>query len=138
MNSVGIFLATTGDGIARAADGGDDEWSVEHVLEGEDVQCLAADPLTSGVVYAETDRRGVLRSDDYGTTWHTVGLMDENVKSLAVSRLEKDNIYAGTRPAKVYASEDAGGTWRELEGFRRIRSRRFWFSPADWPFTAYV
>jgi hypothetical protein len=60
------------------------------------------------------------------------------VKSLAVSPLERNTLYAGTRPAKIYASYDAGATWCELKGFRKIRSRRFWFSPAGWPFTAYV
>jgi hypothetical protein len=33
---------------------------------------------------------------------------------------------------------DGGAAWTELAGFRRIRGRRLWFSPAERPGTAYV
>jgi hypothetical protein len=48
-------------------------------------------------------------------------------------------IYAGVRPAGIYVSEDGGLSWRELNGFHRIRGRRFWRSPAEPPdWRAYV
>ena len=41
------------------------------------------------------------------------------------------------RPGSL--SDDGGLSWSELEAFRRIPSRRFWFSPAELPsLTAYV
>ena len=47
-------------------------------------------------------------------------------------------LYIGTKPALIYQSRDRGETWTELSGFRRIPSRRFWFSPAEPRGTAYV
>ncbi len=70
MNS---FLATTGMGfgdssLARAEQGSDGNWSVEYPLKGQDVRCLAADPLNPGIVYAGTQGNGILRSEDNGKT----------------------------------------------------------------------
>jgi hypothetical protein len=66
-----IFIATTGDGIARATqdarnNGG--RWQVENLLPGTDVRCLSVDPLDTSRVYAGTQGAGVLRSDDGGRT----------------------------------------------------------------------
>jgi photosystem II stability/assembly factor-like uncharacterized protein len=90
------------------------------------------------VIYAGTNGNGVLRSNDRGLTWQSAGLAGKNIKSIATSRLEHDTIYAGTKPAQVFISRDGGTHWTELASFRRIRSRWFWFSPAEPPFIAYV
>jgi hypothetical protein len=61
------------------------------------------------------------------------------VKSLAVSPHDPDVLYAGTKPALVYVSRDGGQSWQELESFRRIPNRWWWFSPAEPPdMRAYV
>lgn len=132
-----LFLAATGDGLARAklAAGA---WSVERLLAGRDVRCLAADPLQAGRLYAGTQGEGVLRSDDRGQSWRPSGLVGHVVKSLAASPLVPGTVYAGTKPALVFRSRDGGESWHELAGFRRIRFRRLWFSPAEKPGTAYV
>jgi len=137
MNA-GIFLATPGNGIARAARNANGAWSVELLLAGQAVRCLAADPLNADVIYAGSEANGVLRSNDRGPTWGPAGLPGHNVKSIAASRLERGTIYAGTKPALVFVSRDGGNQWTELAAFRRIFSRRFWLSPAEPPFTAYV
>jgi BNR/Asp-box repeat len=133
------ILAATHRGIARAsAQDVDAAWSVESHLTDYDVRCLAADPAHPQTVYAGTQNAGVLRSDDGGQTWRTMGLTGYQVKSLVVSRAVPDTIYAGTRPALVFVSHDGGASWKELTAFRSIRSRWLWFSPAEKPFTAYV
>lgn len=99
---------------------------------------MAGDPLTPGVVYAGTRDKGVLRSPDGGTTWGAVGMAGRWVTALAVSRAEPGTVYAGTRRPCVYVTRDGGAHWTELRAFRRVRGRRFWFSPAERPFTAYV
>jgi hypothetical protein len=38
----------------------------------------------------------------------------------------------------MFVSHDGGDTWNELDGFRRIPGRWWWFSPAESPFQAYV
>src|SRR5215469_15613842 len=136
--SLNTFLATTGHGLAYATRGLNDEWSVEFLLTDQDVRCLAADPLKPNVLYAGTQGNGVLRSDDGGKTWRPAGLAGQIVKALAASRIQPGTVYAGTKPALLFVSRDGGANWTELASFRHIRSRWFWFSPAEKPFTAYV
>src|SRR5436309_1812541 len=130
-----VYLATGPAGLARAELPGAD---VERVAAGFDVRCVSADPRAEHNVYAGTQGGGVLRSDDGGRTWRPSGLDGWVVKSLAISAAAPGRVYAGTEPACLFVSEDRGETWRELGGFRRIFSRRFWFSPAERPFKAYV
>ena len=132
------FLATTGPGLARATRHSDDVWSVEFLLADQDVRWLAADPVNPQVIYAGTQGNGVLRSRDGGKMWHVAGLRGQTVKALAISPVSPGTLYAGTKPALLFVSRDGGASWTELASFRRIRSRRFWFSPAEQPFTAYV
>lgn len=133
-----IFLATMGQGVTRATHGSNGRWSIETVLEGFTVTCLAADPIQPEVVYAGTRDAGVLRSADAGKTWKETGLSGHTVKAIGASRLSHSLLYAGTKPACMFFSEDRGEHWKELTSFRRIFSRRFWFSPAEKPFSAYV
>ena len=132
------FLATTGRGIARSRQTGSGEWVLEILLPGKDVRCLAGDPSDAKVIYAGSQGEGVLRSDDSGNTWYPAGLAGEVVKSLAVSPHDPGTIYAGTKPAHMHITRDRGQTWIELDGFRRIPGRWWWFSPAESPFQAYV
>ena len=136
--SMNTFLATTSQGLARASQSANGEWCVELLLAEQDVCCLAADPPNPHVLYAGTKGKGVLRSDDGGKTWRSVGLAGRIVKALAVSRTQPGTVYAGTKPALLFVSRDGGASWTELASFRRIPSRWFWFSPAEKPFTAYV
>jgi len=130
------FLATTGNGLARAsyANG---EWSVDFLLADQDVRCLAADPLNPNVVYAGTQGNGVLRSTDGGLTWAPAGLAGRAVKSLTVSKAEPGVVYAGTKPPALFVSRDGGANWNEIEPFRRIRSW-WWRSPAESDLGAYI
>jgi hypothetical protein len=133
------LLAVTDVGIARAvAQQPEGIWSVEMSVANQDIRCLAADPFHPNSVYAGTQGAGVLRSDDAGLTWRASGLDGMIVKSLVVSSAAPGTVYAGTKPALVFVSHDGGAHWEELPSFRRIHSRRFWFSPAEKPFSAYV
>lgn len=133
-----VFLSTNGSRLARAECGTNGGWSVEFLLKGAAVRCLAADPHHPNVVFAGTNGNGVLRSEDRGKTWQPSGMQGQVVKSIAVSRAEPGVVYAGTKPAQVFTSHDNGAHWEELSAFRKIFSRRFWFSPAEPPFKAYV
>lgn len=136
-----IFLATSGSGLARAEQDANGEWSVTLVLEDEEAGCVTA--VLSGAevavsqtpttLYVGTQGNGIFRSDDRGQSWRPSGLSGQIVKSLAVSPHDPNIIYAGTKPACIYISRDGGASWAELDAFRRIRGRRFWFSPAEPP-----
>lgn len=133
------FLALAHNGVARAGRSADGQWAVEQVLAGQDVRCLEVDPLNPDVVYAGTQGQGVLRSDDGGRNWRPLGLQGLIIKSLAASRHQPGVIYAGTKsPPLIYRTQDGGADWEELTGFRRVRGRWLWVSPAEPPFTAYV
>jgi hypothetical protein len=136
--SVHTFIAATGHGLVCAAPTSAGKWEVTVSLTDQDVRCLAADPHNRNVIYIGTQGNGVLRSTDGGMTWNPAGLAGHVVKAIAVSACEPDTVYAGTKPALVFVSRDGGVQWEELSTFRRIFSRRFWFSPAESPFTAYV
>lgn len=124
-----VFIATTGNGLARAERGANGAWSVEFLLADRDVRCLAADPLNSQIVYAGTQGEGVLRSTGGGETWHAAGLAGHIVKAVAVSRAEPGAVYAGVKPPALFVSRDGGTNWNEIESFRGAR---------DWWWLSYL
>lgn len=130
-----VLLAALGEGLGRAVRS-TDGWSVETVLAGVPVRCLALG--ADGAVWAGTQGQGVLRSTDDGVTWSAAGLERRIVKAVASSPHDAGVVYAGLKPAGVVVTRDGGVVWTDLEGFDRIRGRRLWFSPAEPPGTAYV
>jgi len=132
------LLATTGNGLVRATCSIGTAWSVEQHLPNMVVRCLATVPSAHTSVFAGTHGDGVLRSDDGGKSWRSSGLAGQIITALATSPSAPDTIYAGTKPACLFVSHDAGAHWAELGAFRHIPGRRFWWSPAEPPFRAYV
>lgn len=133
-----VFISTTGSGLARATYQGLEQSETETLLSGVNVCCLAADPLDKQRVYAGTQEMGVLRSDDRGRNWRSVGLSGHFVKAIAASPTQRDVVYAGVKPAALFVSTDGGASWEELTAFRRIPGRWFWRSPAEKPYIGYV
>lgn len=132
------FLAVSGTGIHRADRNDDGVWHVETHLADQGITCLAADPSRPHLILAGS-RNGILRSEDGGKQWMESGMAGHIVKSVAVSPLDSNRVYAGTKPAHLFRSDDGGRSWRELEGFRKIPNRWWWFSPAEPPdFRPYV
>jgi photosystem II stability/assembly factor-like uncharacterized protein len=134
-----VFLAIGNQRIQRAACVPGEDWWVETVLN-EPVKpvTLAADPANAAHVFAGTNGKGIYHSTDKGETWSHLGLDGQIVKSIAVSPHNSKVIYAGVKPAAMFKSVDGGHTWAELDGFRRIPNRWWWFSPAEKPFQPYV
>lgn len=130
-----LLLATPRRGLARSERAAG-EWSTRILLDDHDVRALAV--ATDGTVWAGTQGRGILRSDDGGLSWRPAGLEGRTVKAIAPSPHHRNVVFAGLKPAAVAATFDGGDSWEELSGFRRIRGRRLWFSPAERPFKAYV
>lgn len=133
MSAGRIILNGADAGIARAVEADTGDWAVSQVLSTVRVTSLVSDPTNHTVIYAGTREHGVWRSENQGETWEQQGLTDQHVKSLAVSPHDPNIIYAGTKPAWMFRSKDVGQTWEELEAFRRIPNRWWWFSPADQP-----
>lgn len=132
------FLAAGAAGLERATRREGGGWAVEKLLTGQEICCLAVDPRRGEVTYAGTQHNGLFRSRDGGATWQPSGLAGMTVKSVAASPAQDGLVVAGTKPALLFLSTDYGETWQELEGFRRVPGRWWWFSPAEAPGTAYV
>ena len=128
-----IFITVNGQSVTRASCNRDENWSVGTLLAEQRAACLAVDPQNRNVIYTGTNGNGIFRSMDRGKTWSALGLDGQIVKALAVSPHDPQVMYAGTKPALMYISRDGGQSWAELASFRRIRFRRFWFSPAEPP-----
>ena len=112
----------------------DGNWAVEQHLPAEHVTCLAHDPANPHRLFAGTRTGQVYCSPNAGRTWQLTGNLGSHpIKSLAVSPHAPNTLYAGTKPALLFKSTDTGQTWQELEGFRRIPNRWWWFSPAEPP-----
>lgn len=134
-----VFLSCYDKGISRAEREQDGSWKVQRLLPEFSVTCLASDPSDPDRVFAGTSGEGIWRSKDRGLTWEFISTLETQVKSLSVSPHDPLTIYAGTKPALVYKTVDGGRTWEEMEGFRRIPNRWWWFSPAEPPdFRPYV
>lgn len=134
-----VFLSGFSEGIMRAVAGGEGGWLVQGTLVDVDVSCLAEDHSRPGVVYAGSREQGVFRSEDTGKSWEPMGMEGHIVKSLAVDPHNSGVIFAGTEPPLIFRSDDGGESWREMEGFRRVPNRWWWFSPADQgDYRAYV
>ena len=134
ISNLALIAVSAGRGV-RIAHSGESDWTIETVLKGHDVRCIAVHPGDPAHWYAGTQGNGVFETTDGGASWMAAGLAGKIVKSVAVA---PDAIYAGTKPAGVYASNDSGRTWSERENFKRIPGRRLWWSPAESPGTAYV
>lgn len=130
------FYSTSRGALVRtSSDNG--AWRSENIFTACQPFNLAVDPSDSSRIIIATEN-GLMLSSDKGSSWKELGLQDTIVKSVAISPHDPKVIYAGTKPAYIYKSIDGGVTWEELKGFRRIPGRRFWFSPAEKPFKAYV
>lgn len=133
MSDPTLILTTHDGAVVRAERSAGGAWAVERLRPDLRARCLAAGPDRAGPLYAGTNGRGVFRSPDRGRTWEPAGLEGETVTALAVSPHDPGRLYAGTKPARLFRSDDGGPTWRELEGFRRVPNRWWWFSPAEPP-----
>jgi photosystem II stability/assembly factor-like uncharacterized protein len=131
-----VFLSTNVTRVARAELGADGVWSVKLMLEGQKVSSLAANRRQTNIVYAGTRGNGVLKSEDYGQTWHSSGLAGYDVKSVAVSPVEDELVFAGMKPPALFVSRNGGETWNEVEPFRKTK-RWWWFTPSE-PGAPYI
>ena len=91
--------------------------------------CLAAQPVVRGRVWCGTDRGGVFRSDDGGTSWRPVGLAGRVIMAVAASRVDGGVAWAGTEPSEVWRTEDAGHTWRQTSRLETLASSSEWAFP---------
>jgi len=96
---------------------------------GERPTCLAADPIGRGRAWCGTDRGGVYRSDDGGTSWRAVGLEGQRIMSIAASPAQADLVWVGTEPSAIWYSTNAGETWEQASRLETLPSSPEWSFP---------
>ncbi len=116
-----ILVGTIGQGVMLSADDGE-SWTRSSVRQGMHSDCivraLLADPRSTGVIYAGTDK-GLYRSDDAGAKWRLrdTPMTGSTVWSMAIDPVDPNVMFAGTgTPSKpgIYRSTDAGKGWQHL------------------------
>jgi photosystem II stability/assembly factor-like uncharacterized protein len=95
---------------------------------GDAPTCLAADRL-SHRAWCGTNRAGIFRSDDGGTSWRPAGLAGVMIMSVAVSPRDPNVVWAGTEPSEVWRSQDGGTTWEQTSRLETLPSSSEWSFP---------
>lgn len=109
-----VYAGTT-EGLYRTLDGG----HVWNRITGPDViiNDVYVDPHDSGHVLLATDRGGVLRSEDFGVSFHesNTGFSSRQVVAYAADPAHPATVYAGVVNDKedggVFQSSDGGAHW---------------------------
>src|SRR5882672_4224844 len=91
--------------------------------------CLTADPLIRGRAWCGTDRNGLFRTYDGGTSWQSVGLAGRLIMAVTASPADRDVVRAGTEPSEVWRSRDAGSTWEQTSKLETLSSSSEWSLP---------
>lgn len=91
--------------------------------------CLAADPRLRGRAWCGTQRGGVFRTDDAGSSWRPCGLEGQLIMSITASPAESDVVWIGTEPSAVWRSADGGESWEQTSRLYELPSSSTWAFP---------
>ena len=91
--------------------------------------CLTTDPSVNGRAWCGTHRDGVFRSDDGGSTWHSVGLAGRLIMAISTSPADQNLVWVGTEPSEVWRSGDGGNTWEQTSSLETLSSASEWSFP---------
>ena len=111
-----VYAGTT-EGLYRTLDGGH-VWS-RLTTPDVIINDVYVDPHNSGHVLLATDRGGVLRSEDFGASFHesNAGFSSRQVVAYAADSAHPAIVYAGVVNDKqdggVFQSTDGGAHWRQ-------------------------
>jgi photosystem II stability/assembly factor-like uncharacterized protein len=111
---VSSFFGDFSGGLFRSLDGGL-RWHARN--RGVDLKAsgsflsVATAPATPSVLYAGSEKGGVLKSTDGAANWAPMDAMrNQHVAALAVDPVDSSRVYAGTLTG-VLVSDDAGSSW---------------------------
>lgn len=91
--------------------------------------CLTADPRTPGRAWCGTQRGGVFRTDDAGSSWRPCGLEGQSIMSITASPAEAEVVWVGTEPSVVWRSADGGERWEQTSRLDVLPSSPTWAFP---------
>ena len=91
---------------------------------------IVIDRMDPRCLYAATSKRGMLRSEDGGTSWREIneGILYKETWSLAQHPRTGD-LFVGTGPSSVFKSTDRGERWTDCEQLRTLPETKDWTFP---------
>jgi len=109
-----MVYAATGDGIFKSTDGGDNWSLVTPSFPNTWIYSLAIEPHNGQVLYAGTNGRGVLKSENQGLTWSDLSSSGRAVvRHVAIDGSNPETVYASTDKG-ILRTVDAGLHWPPL------------------------
>jgi hypothetical protein len=130
----GVGKKGAGGGLLVSQDGGH-SWSLRSAVpqfsagDNEGVKALPhthprstgtllAEDASGGFLYAATFNQGVMRSDDGGHTWTSLGLAGKYLRGLAFDPAHPDTLFIGAYNDGVYVTTNASttGTFSKIAG----------------------
>ena len=114
-----MLLAGSREGLMISRDGGQ-AWSpMGKSLSGVSVTAAAYHPKEAGILYAYAVRPdlGLIRSDDGGEHWKSLGFFlgeKDAANVFAISPHKPEIIYISTFASDLYESKDGGMRWQPL------------------------
>jgi photosystem II stability/assembly factor-like uncharacterized protein len=109
------LYASVGNGVRKSSDGGT-TWTDASGGLTQGPRTLAADPFTSGVVYAGTVSAGVFKTTDGGGSWTAANnfLTDLGIATITINPVTPSIAYAGTANGHVFKTTDGGASWTPI------------------------
>lgn len=97
-----VYAGGSGGNIYRSENEGHDWVAIPIRISHENVTSICPDPTWPLTIFAGTEKDGVVRTDDRGTTWKMAGLNNITVFTLAIDQSAMPTIYAGTNFQGVF------------------------------------
>jgi photosystem II stability/assembly factor-like uncharacterized protein len=108
-------------------------WSpAGRALVGHDMSALTWDRRAPETLFAGTAAGALLRSDDGGASWESIGagLPEAKIWSIAPDpHAPPGALYAGMDGGHLFRSDDGGTSWCELAGLRELPDAQLWWGP---------
>lgn len=92
------------------------QWSTPQGPYHSPIVTLASDPTSTSVFYAAHGNGGIVKSEDGGLSWASVGPTNLTFRQLVVDPFDPQVLF-GIAAGQLFKSSDGGATWNRLGGF---------------------
>jgi len=108
-NPDNLFVGTAGGGIFQSTNGGNVWIPKNQGLNCHQILCLAQSSFESVILWTGT-KKGLYRSDDFGSTWYVMPFDSLQIHTAQVHPKRTGVIFIGTNRG-IFKSEDNGDHW---------------------------
>ena len=110
-----------GEGATVLRHSANNSWSIrcQDLTNWQILDLVVTSPKNGERVYISVQARGIMRSDDQGSTWDLInnGLISFDIRQIAASTLEPNLMYAVSGDRKgIFRTNDGGDLWEDVSG----------------------